>query len=366
MRTGKIAAAGPVLKSAPDQPDTTMARAIFCLLLLSAAANAAPFAKGADVGWLPRMEASGFVFKDRDGKATDCLKILKEHGIDTIRLRVWVDPSGNPKSGHCGRDEVVALAERAKKRGFRIMIDFHYSDTWADPSHQKKPAAWEGHDVTRLEQDVFDHTTDVLKALRARGVTPEWVQIGNEIRDGMLWPEGRAGTQPGNLAALINVGYRATKAIDSGIKVVVHVDSGQDNGLFRWFFDQMEKHGARFDVIGASCYPSRVNEGMDRLKTIDALVENLTDMAARYHKEVMVVEIGAESVKPGETRTMLARAIAGIRAIPENKGLGVIYWEPEGAEVWSGYSMSCWGDDGRPTEALEAFREGSKPWRRVP
>ena len=334
-----------------------MIRFLLCLLILVSAANAAPFAKGADVGWLQQMEASGFVFKDRDGKPTDCLKILKDHGIDTIRLRVWVNPSDNPKSGHCGRDEVVAMAVRTSKMGFRIMIDFHYSDTWADPSHQKKPAAWAGHDITRLKKDVFDHTTDVLKALKVRGVTPEWVQIGNEIRDGMLWPDGRASKQPENLAALINEGYRATKAVNPGINVIVHVDSGQDKGLFRWFFDLMEKHGARFDVIGASFYPSRVNGGRERDKTIDALIENLTDMAARHRKPVMVVEIGAESTQPAETRTMLEKVIARTRAIPENKGIGVIYWEPEGAQSWSGYKLSAWANDGRPTEALEAFRK---------
>lgn len=330
----------------------------FLILVLSAGiAKAAPFAKGADVGWLPQMEASGFVFKDRDGKPADCLKILKDHGIDTIRLRVWVNPSDHPKNGHCGRDEVVAMAARAKRAGFRIMIDFHYSDTWADPSHQKKPAAWEGYDAERLKRAVFDHTTDVLKALKEKEVTPEWVQIGNEIRDGMLWPDGRATKNPRFLAELINEGHRAAKAVDQGIKVIVHLDSGHDKKLFRWFFDLMETHGARYDVIGLSCYPFWAKEEDGRKHVVTRLGENLAELAARYHKEVMVVEVGGESAKPAETKTMLDEVMRLTRAVPGNKGLGVIYWEPQGARIWSGYKLSCWNDDGRPGEALGAFRE---------
>lgn len=212
-----------------------------------------------------------------------------------------------------------------------------------------------------LEKDVFDHTTDVLVALKARGVTPEWVQIGNEIRDGMLWPEGRASTNRKNLADLITAGYRAAKAVDASIKVIVHLDEGNNNGLYHWFFDILEKYSAKYDVIGMSYYPYWLKEKKDYTQTIEDLGKNLMDAAARYHKEVMVVEIGGEDTQAANTRDMLAAVIQRVRAVPGNQGLGVVYWEPEGAASWSRYKLSCWGADGRPTEALDGFIEKPAP-----
>lgn len=332
---------------------------ILAMLLAAAPSigSADPFAKGADVGWLPQMEASGFTFRGDDGKPADCLDILKHHGMDTIRLRVWVNPSQDPRSGHCSRDEVAAMAERAHKKGFRIMIDFHYSDTWADPSHQPKPKAWENHDLRQLKKDVFDHTTDVLKAIKARGVTPEWVQVGNEIANGMIWPDGHFPDNAKNLAELLNEGHRAVKAIDPRIKVIIHLHGGNNNGMFRGFFDPMEKHGVKYDIIGLSFYPFW--DKKPYLQTIDDLGNNLNDMAARYRKPVMVVEVGGESSQPAETRAMLEAVIRKVRAVPKNQGLGVIYWEPQGAFSWSHYKLNCWNNDGRPTEALDAFLESN-------
>ena len=150
------------------------------------------FANGADVGWLPQMETTGYKFYDTDNSEKDCLQLLKDRGINTIRLRVWVNPSDDKASGHCSPAETVVMAVRAQKLGLRIMIDFHYSDTWADPGKQAKPAAWANHSFAELQNDVYKHTFDVLTSLKTAGVTPEWVQIGNEIPDGMLWPEGKS------------------------------------------------------------------------------------------------------------------------------------------------------------------------------
>src|SRR6187431_2679982 len=143
------------------------------------------FAKGGDIGWLQQMEATGYRFYDTDGKEKDCLQLLKDRGMNTIRLRVWVNPSNDKASGHCSKEETVAMAVRAQKLGMRIMIDFHYSDSWADPGKQNKPAAWAKHSFSELLTDVYQHTYDVLKLLKKAGVTPEWVQIGNEIPSGM-------------------------------------------------------------------------------------------------------------------------------------------------------------------------------------
>jgi arabinogalactan endo-1,4-beta-galactosidase len=164
------------------------------------------FAKGADVGWLPQMEATGYKFYDTDGIKRDCLQLLKDRGMNTIRLRVWVNPNDDKASGHCSKEETVVMALRAQKMGMRIMIDFHYSDSWADPGKQFKPKAWENHSFSELMTDVYDHTFDVLSALKSTGVTPEWVQVGNEIPGGMMWPEGSTKNWS-QLAQLLNKGY---------------------------------------------------------------------------------------------------------------------------------------------------------------
>jgi arabinogalactan endo-1,4-beta-galactosidase len=312
------------------------------------------FAKGADVGWLPQMEATGYKFYDTDGKQKDCLELLKDRGINTIRLRVWVNPSNDKASGHCSKEETVVMAVRAKKMGMRIMIDFHYSDTWADPAKQAKPAAWANHSFAELLNDIYNHTLDVLSALKAAGVTPEWVQVGNEIPGGMLWPEGKS-SNFGQLAQLLNKGYDATKAINPNIKVIVHVDEGNNNAKFRWFFDNAKANNVKYDVIGLSYYPYWIKK--DYKETVADLEFNLKDMASRYNKEVMVVEVGGEYDKVQNTFDMLAATIKAVKNVPNNKGLGVIYWEPQGEKSWSGYSLSAWQSDGKPSPALDAFKE---------
>lgn len=312
------------------------------------------FSKGADVGWLSQMEATGYQFYDADGTKKDCLQLLKDRGINTIRLRVWVNPSNDKVSGHCSPAETVTMAVRAQKLGMRIMINFHYSDTWADPGKQAKPAAWENHSFTELLNDVYKHTFDVLTLLKTAGVTPEWVQIGNEIPDGMLWPEGKS-DKFGQLAQLLNKGYEATKAINPAIKVIVHIDQGNDNGRFRWFFDNAKANNVKYDVIGMSYYPYWLKS--DYKVTIANLQNNLNDMVSRYGKEVMVVEVGGDYTLEQNTHDMLAAVIKAVKAVPNNKGLGVIYWEPEGAKSWSGYQLSAWRADGKPSKALDAFKE---------
>jgi arabinogalactan endo-1,4-beta-galactosidase len=312
------------------------------------------FAKGADVGWLPQMEATGYKFYDTDGTEKDCLQLLKDRGMNTIRLRVWVNPNDDKASGHCSKEETVMMALRAQKMGMRIMIDLHYSDSWADPAKQFKPKAWENHTFPELMTDVYDHTFDVLSALKSAGVTPEWVQVGNEIPGGMMWPEGS--TKNWNqLAQLLNKGYEATKAIDPKIKVIVHLDEGNNNEKFRWFFDNATANNVKYDVIGLSYYPFWIKK--DYKETIADLAYNLNDMVARYNKEVMVVEVGGEYDKVQNTYEMLAATIKAVKAVPNNKGLGVIYWEPQGEKSWSGYSLSAWQSDGKPSMALDAFKE---------
>lgn len=312
----------------------------------------AQFVHGADVGWLPQMEATGYKFYDSIGVQQNCLQILKDKGINTVRLRVWVNPTNDRINGHCSKNEVVTLALRAQALGMRVMIDFHYSDTWADPGHQGKPAAWASHSFNQLLTDVYNHTFEVLDTLKKSGVTPAWAQIGNEITGGILWPDGSTNNWP-QLAQLLNKGYDASKAIDTSIKVIIHVDQGNNNSRFRYFFDNARNQGVKYDIIGLSYYPFWL--GTNYTLTINDLGNNMNDMVTRYGKEVMVVETGGDYTKVQDTYDMLVAVIGKVEAVPDSKGLGVIYWEPEGEKSWSGYQLSCWGVNGKPTAALNAF-----------
>ena len=337
-----------------------MTKKLFSLLaivlsnLLLAQHKESVFAKGADVGWLPQMEATGYKFYNNNSKETDCLQLLKDLGMNSIRLRVWVNPSDDKASGHCSKEETVAMALRAQKMGFRIMINFHYSDSWADPAKQFKPKAWEKHSFSELLNDVYNHTFDVINALKVAGVTPEWVQVGNEIPGGMLWPDGSTANWP-QLGQLLNKGYDAVKAVDKNIKVIVHVDEGNNNEKFRTFFDNATVQKVRYDVIGLSYYPYWIKK--DYTETIADLQFNLNDMAKRYNKEVMIVEVGGEDDKVQNTYELLTATIKAVKNVPNNKGIGVLYWEPQGARSWSHYALSAWQADGKPSPALNAFKE---------
>lgn len=241
-----------------------MKKALFILMTITLsgfiAVKAAVFANGVDVGWLSQMESSGRKFYNSAGVQQDCLQILKDLCVNSIRLRVWVNPTG----GWCGKADVVAMAVRAHNMGFSVMLDFHYSDSWADPGKQNKPAAWTGYTFPQLVQAVHDHTNDVLSAVVAAGVIPEWVQVGNETNNGMLWDataaiSGRATDSMSNFAQLVTSGYNAVKAVNSSIKVIVHISNGYDNALFRWIFDGLKNNGGLWDIMGMSLYPDATN-----------------------------------------------------------------------------------------------------------
>ncbi|MBK6936607.1 MAG: glycosyl hydrolase 53 family protein [Chitinophagaceae bacterium] len=305
------------------------------------------FAKGADIGWLTEMESAGRKFYNSSGTEQDCIQILKNLGMNSIRLRVWVNPSG----GWNGSADVVAKAVRAKNLGMLIMIDFHYSDSWADPGQQTKPAAWAAQDFTTLKNAVYNHTYDVLTALKSNGVTPEWVQVGNETNDGMLWPEGKASTNMANFAALVNKGYDAIKAVDASIKVIVHISNGHDNSLFRWIFDGLKNNSGKWDIIGMSLYPE--------VSTWSAMntqcLSNINDMIARYDKPVMITEVGMSWDQAAACQSFITDLINKVKTVANNKGLGVFYWEPQSYNGWKGYTKGAFDNSGKPTVALNAF-----------
>ncbi len=314
--------------------------------------NAQGFARGADIGWLSEMENSGKKFYNDNGSEQDLLQILKDHCINSIRLRVWV----NPANGWCNKTDVVAMAKRANAMGFRIMIDFHYSDYWADPGKQTKPAAWSTYTITQLSQAIYDHTFDVLYALKAEGVTPEWCQIGNETNDGMLWDAGRASQNMANYAQFVTSGTKAAHAVFPQIITIVHVANGYDNVLFKWNIGGLISNGAQFDAIGMSLYP----ESTDWQTVTSQCQTNMTSMVYLYNKPIMICEIGMGWDTPVEAKAFVEDIIAKNQSLPDKKGLGVFWWEPQ-TYNWKNYSKGAFDLSGRPTIALDGFLNDCPP-----
>jgi len=308
------------------------------------------FAKGGDVSWLTQMEAEGQKFYDNNGTEMDCMELLKSLGVNAIRLRAWVDPSAS--GGWCNTADLVTKAVRAKNLGMKILIDLHYSDWWADPGKQNKPAAWASQDFNTLKTSVYNYTAEVMNALKTSGIKPEWVQIGNETNDGMLWPDGKASTNMVNFAQLINTGYDAVKSVSDSSKVIVHISNGFDNNLFRWMFDGLKSNNAKWDVIGMSLYPSPANWSTLN----DQCLANMNDMISRYNKEIMICEVGMSWDQPSASNAFLTDLVNKTKSLADNKGLGVFYWEPECNVNWNGYTLGAFDNSGRPTIALNAFK----------
>jgi arabinogalactan endo-1,4-beta-galactosidase len=306
------------------------------------------FAKGGDVGWLSEMEAAGIKFRHKSGQEDDLFNILKGVGMNSIRLRVWV----NPTDGWCNQADVVKQALRASQAGMKVMIDFHYSNWWADPGKQNKPEAWKSLDQAGLLAAIDTHTRLVLTALKNAGVTPTWVQAGNETNDGMLWENGRASKNMAAFSAMVNASYKAIKEVFPSAKVIVHISNGYDNSLFRWMFDGLKANNTNYDVIGMSLYPDPNNWFAANEQTNF----NMKDMIARYGKEIMISEVGMPVDQADKCRQFIEDLMKRVKNLPDQKGLGVFYWEPECHNDWKGYKLGAFDNQGRPTVALDAFK----------
>lgn len=307
---------------------------------------------GADVSSLNKSEDFGGVYRNECGRRDDALDVLEDHGMTHIRLRTWV----NPADGYHDKDEVVQMAKRAKRQGLEVLLDLHYSDSWADPGQQNKPAAWAAYNVDQLRDAVYKHTYETCRAMKRHGNAPAMVQIGNEINSGMLWPDGHSWGPPNwdNLASFLQAGHDAVKDCSPETKVVLHLANGGDNGAFRWWFDNITSRGVDFDVIAASYYGYWHG-------SLGDLQYNLNDMVARYGKEVLVAEtaypftlgwednqsntIGlAEQLVSGYPATPAGQAanfrdvLSIVRAIPNGMGLGAFYWDA----TWTAVEGNGW------------------------
>lgn len=309
------------------------------------------FARGADVSWLTQMESEGLRFYTPapERREMELMALLRDYcGVNSIRLRVWV----NPADGWNSTDDVVAKARRAEALGLRTMIDFHFSDTWADPGNQKMPEAWKGLSFDGLKASVANHVDGVLKALKNAGVTPEWVQIGNETTLGMMLPAGSV-DNPAQLTALNNAGYDAVKAVFPEAKVIVHLDAGNDRWRYDRMFGLLEANGGKYDMIGMSLYPYWAEEQGQPggwKKIVDDCVANISYLKERYGRPVMICEIGTPHDKAELCRDLIARMMT----TPVE---GIFYWEPEAPAGYNGgYGMGCF-ENGAPTVALDPFRK---------
>ncbi len=342
------------------------------------------FARGFDASYVQRVEANGGAYRAADGTVLDIFELLAANGVTHIRLRVW----NNPPDGHCNPAEVLALAARAQAAGLKVLIDFHYSDGWADPGQQTKPAAWQGLSVAELNQAIYDFTYEVVKSLVEQGTPPDMVAIGNEIVHGMLWPEGyvdmstpRNAAQWNQFGGFVRAGVAGARAAHPEARVMIHIASAE-NAEMRWFFDGLAEQQVDFDLIGLSYYP-KWHGPLERMRA------NLADMAIRYRKPVMVVEtsypftldwkdktgnvIGlpeqlAEGypASPEGQAAFLQAVFEMTRSVPDGLGAGVFYWggewiathaqdDYEAGSPWE--NQALFDFEGRALPALAVFRQ---------
>jgi arabinogalactan endo-1,4-beta-galactosidase len=336
------------------------------------------YIKGMDISSLDEIEKLGAKFYDK-GREEDLIKILKDYGTNYIRLRLWNDPkseTGIPYgAGNTDYETVLRLARRVKAAGLGFLLDFHYSDFWADPGKQRKPKAWVGYNVEELEKAVYDYTKEMMLRFIGEGITPDMVQVGNEVTNGLLWPEGQV-PEYGNIARFISAGLRAVKETCPTAKTMIHLDNGGNNELYNRWFDQYinVNKGEDFDIIGLSYYPFWHG-------TLDDLSYNMNDIAVKFGKELVVAEVSMghttkdyadyEKLAPNERKGMATKPelcakvpfpmtkegqceftkafLETIEKVPENKGRGFFWWEP----AWIPVPGSGWATD----EALKYIKE---------
>lgn len=250
------------------------------------------YVKGMDLSTLLELERLGAKYYD-GGRERDVLDIMKDYGVNAVRLRIWNDPWGPAHESYgAGENDVpttLAIAKRVSAKGFGVLLNFHYSDFWADPGKQFKPKAWEGMNAEELAQAVYDFTLDTMELFKKEGVNVTMVQVGNELSNGLLWPEGRLDVDGGvfeydNIARFVSAGIRAVRKSDPALPVMIHLDNGGKNELYRRWFDNYVKRGEDFDIIGLSYYPFWHG-------TMDELIANMNDMAKRFHKDLIVAEV---------------------------------------------------------------------------
>lgn len=342
------------------------------------------FYKGMDISFLPQCLDEGMQVRDMDGKPAEPFSLLKKYGVNAIRLRIWNHPENVKESkGYCSLDHTLQMARKIAANGMSFLLDFHYSDFWADPAHQKKPKEWEHLSRKQLEDAVYAYTRDTLLALEKQGTLPDMVQIGNEIRSGLLFPEGELPDYEG-MVRLINAGIRGAREVAGSdrMQIMIHLDQGgRYDWLHRWFEGAFEKGLLDFDVIGLSYYPFWHGTYLDLRDSMNRLAED-------YHKPIIIAETayawresrkgfideeqirigGLPATPKGQFRELQA-VMHLVTELPEKLGRGIYYWEPlcvPGEEGGWSENMGLLDCEGRIMEGILAFSQNRNDMERIP
>ena len=313
----------------------------FLFILSVTTSQASEFARGADISWCTELEAEGIKFYNTDGNETEIFSLMKQIGMNTIRLRVWVNPE-NGYGSWSDKDDVIKKARRAYAQGLDLMINFHYSDYFADPGKQIKPTAWEGLSFNEIKQAIATHTIDVLQALKNEGIKPKWVQVGNETTSGMVWPDGRIdwNLQESqrwlNYVELSNAGYEAVKQVLPDAFVIIHHDNGASDNT--WYYEAFKKYGGKFDMIGLSHYPDW--EQWSETNTNAATY--LRKLHSTFQVPVMIVETGYSTWDEPRAERVMKDLFE--KMTQEEGCAGILYWEPE---VYGGWNSRYLDDNGQ-------------------
>lgn len=324
---------------------------------------------GADLGWVSQLESRGIKWVDEGGRQIDPLQAVKDMGTNTVRLRVFVNPPEEAfwqkkngtvcMLGYADAGSVLEMAKRVKAKGLQLMIDFHYSDHFADPQYQDIPEAWKNENAEGLKRKVYEHTKKVLMLLVDNGTIPEWVQVGNEINPGILLPYGGLKDNPKQLVEFLNRGYDAVKECCPACKVITHIAGPYKPEWCEPFLDNFFAQGGKTDVLGFSHYPYwfKVEQ------SAEFLLGYLSRYEQKYHKPVMICEVGGPENEEEGTYQLLMNTMEALERLPDDKGLGVVYWEPEVAsgllpdKYFMGASRLVNEHTLQFTKALSAYRD---------
>lgn len=295
-----------------------------------------PYAVGADISWLQSQEDRGIRFSD-GGTEGDAIEILRDNGFNYIRLRLFVNPRSelgySQRDGYCDLEHTLQMAKRIKDAGMYFLLDFHYSDNWADPQKQIMPQAWQTYSYSEVCNAVYEHTRDVIVALEKQGTMPDMVQVGNEVSNGMLWPYGSVRHSFEGLCGLLREGVRAVREYAPSADVMLHVALGGMWEETERFFDAMDEYGVEYDVIGQSYYPEWHG-------TLEDLEHNLRTMAKEFGKPIYVVEYRDYYLD-------IDRIVA---ALPDGLGRGTFIWEATSPD-WG----KLFDREGAATPALDDY-----------
>jgi arabinogalactan endo-1,4-beta-galactosidase len=337
------------------------------------------FINGVDLSFIPQVENNGGIYYS-DGIVADPIDIFYKNSVNFARFRLWHTPS----EGYCNLEKTLIMAARAKQAGMKILLDLHYSDTWADPGNQEKPAAWKNVSYPLLLDSIYNYTYSVIQTFDSAGILPDMVQIGNEINPGILWPDGSidgSNNTVGQWTQFTNLLKKGIQAVQDAasdtVKIVIHYSEGGNNSKCRWFYDNLKNYGVDYDIAGLSFYPWWHGNLTD-------LKQNLNDLALRYSKEIIVVEtaypwtllwndnttniVGSnEQLHTGYPASVqgqysfLYDLIQIIKDIPGGKGLGLFYWAPDWISTptfGSGWeNLAMFDFKGNALSSLKVFEE---------